>query len=270
MERQRVELWRQAAHDLRGHVGAVANVSAGLSLENAPAAVRDRFVQLLQRSVSSLVAMLDDVMDLARLEAGHERPEFVDFDAAVMLQDLCDQMQPLAQARGLHMTVEGPASLPVVGDPIKTRRIAQNLILNAIKYTTEGGLSVAWGDSRENDAGRWMLCVQDTGPGFHGGPGAPLAGALQAASKESRQIDEKAGVDSTAPADPSDHAAPTVSSPDDDARPVHQERGEGIGLSIVKRLAGLIDASIEMESTAEVGTLMRVLIPRHPGERAAP
>ncbi len=269
MERQRVELWRQAAHDLRGHVGAVANVSAGLTLENAPAAVRDRFVQLLQRSVSSLVAMLDDVMDLARLEAGHEKPEFVEFDAAALLQDLCDQMQPLAQARGLQMRVEGPASLQVVGDPIKTRRIAQNLILNAIKYTSEGGLSVAWGDSRENDAGRWMLCVQDTGPGFHGGPGAPLAGALQAASKESREVDERAGVDSTAPTDPSEnHAAPAAISPDLDVRPVHQERGEGIGLSIVKRLAGLIDASIEMESTAEVGTLMRVLIPRHPGERA--
>jgi signal transduction histidine kinase len=271
MERQRVELWRQAAHDLRGHVGTVANVSAGLTLDSAPPAVRDRFVRLLQRSVTSLMAMLDDVMNLARLEAGHERPEFVDFDAAELLHDLCEQMQPLAQSRGLHMSAEGPASLRVVGDPNKTRRIAQNLIINAIKYTTEGGVSVAWGDSRENDAGRWMLCVQDTGPGFHSGPGAPLAGALEAASRESREVDERSGVDTTAPTDPTDaFPGPEATSADVDTRPVHQERGEGIGLSIVKRLAGLIDASIEVESTPEVGTVMRVLIPRRPGERASP
>lgn len=270
-ERRRVELWRQAAHDLRGHVGTVANVTAGLAVEGAPVDLREEFVRQLQRSIASLTAMLDDVLDLARLEAGHERPEFVDFDAAALLRELCAQMQPLAHERGLAMRADGPAELRVVGDPVKTHRIAQNLILNAIKYTTDGGVSVTWGDSRENDAGRWMLCVQDTGPGFHYGPGAPMADALEAASRESRQIDENAGVDSSAPADAGDHVdesampASTAAAP-----PVQQKRGEGIGLSIVKRLAGLIDASIEMESTPAVGSIVRVVLPRRPGERATP
>ncbi|MGZ8255740.1 MAG: sensor histidine kinase [Burkholderiaceae bacterium] len=271
LERRRVELWRQAAHDLRGHVGTVANVSAGLAVEGAPVDLRDDFVRQLQRSIASLTAMLDDVLDLARLEAGHEKPEFVDFDAAALLRELCEQMRALAQERGLGMRVEGPAELRVIGDPVKTHRIAQNLILNAIKYTTEGSVNVTWGDSRENDAGRWMLCIQDTGPGFHYGPAAPLADALEAASRGSRQIDEDAGVDSSAPADPGDGPDDSTMAASSVAiQPVNQKRGEGIGLSIVKRLAGLIDAAIEMESTPAVGSVVRVVLPRRPGERATP
>lgn len=72
-ERERAELWRQAAHDLRGNVGVVATVSAGLTLEGLPEPVRGRVVQSLLRSVSALQSMLDEVTMLARLQAGHER-----------------------------------------------------------------------------------------------------------------------------------------------------------------------------------------------------
>ena len=255
LQRDRNELWRQAAHDLRGHVGAVVNATTGLSSSAAPAPIREKFLLLLQRSTSSLHMMLDDVMNLARLQAGHEQLEVKAFDAASLLRELCDELQTQAHERSLYLESSGPDSLLVEGDAVKTRRVAQNLLINALKYTRAGGVTVNWGDSKENDPERWMLSVRDTGPGFHAGPGAPLVGALKAATIASHAIDRNAGVDP-------ESADTNGSAIDDDPREVRQQRGEGVGLSIVKRLSDLLSATIELESNAEVGTLFRVILPR--------
>ena len=259
LDRRRAQLWRQAAHDLRGNVGVVKNVTSGLTQDAIPEAMRDEFLRLLQKSVSSLHSMLDDVMNLARLQAGHELPDVKPFDAAVLLRDLYENLQPLAAERGLFLKADGPATLSVEGDAVKIRRIAQNLLLNALKYTQEGGVTMRWGDSRNNDPERWMLCVQDTGPGFHAGPGAPLVGALKEATKDAGQVDENVGKGKEWPS--SAEPVPSLASPPD-RRPVHQERGEGIGLSIVKRLCELLDASVELESKPGEGTTFRVVLPR--------
>jgi signal transduction histidine kinase len=250
LERQRTELWREAAHDLRNNLGAVATATAGVTIEGLPEPMRGRLAKLLQSSVSSLHAMLDDVMDLARLEAGHERREAAPLDAAAVLSAMCEARQEEARARGLSLRTEGPDALPVVGDAVKIQRIAQNLLLNALKYTREGSVVVTWGASGSADGDRWLLQVADTGPGFHAGPGAPLAGALEDATQEAREVE--AQVRGT-------HAAPR-DEPDD--RAVRQRRGEGIGLSIVKRLCELLDATLEMESEVDRGTVVRVRFPR--------
>jgi signal transduction histidine kinase len=178
----------------------------------------------------------------------------------VVLREFCERMQPLAEERGLYLKAEGPATLLVEGDAVKTQRITQNLLINALKYTPQGGVTVSWGDSRKNDTNRWMLCVEDTGPGFHAGPGAPMASALEEATEEARHVEQTArqhseGSVASAP-DP-------ATAPTEDHRPVHQERGEGIGLSIVKRLCELLDATVEMESKPGEGTILRIVFPRH-------
>jgi signal transduction histidine kinase len=261
LEHNRAELWRQAAHDLRGNLGVMMNVTAGLALPGMALPSRDRFVGLLQMNVSSLHSLLEDVLDLARLQAGQEHREVKAFDAATVLRELCERMQPVAESRGLYLKTDGPDTLPVEGDVVKVQRVAQNLVLNGLKYTSRGGVTVSWGESRKNDAQRWMLDVTDTGPGFHAGPGAPLAGALEAATEEARQVDEAARTSVTgAP----DDIVPRDAVPSD-ARPVHQEGGEGIGLSIVKRLCELLDATMEMESKPGEGTSLRIVFPRRYG-----
>lgn len=250
LERQRTELWREAAHDLRSNLGAVANATAGVSVEGLPEALRARFTRLLQTSVSSLHTMLDEVMDLARLEAGHERRQVAPLDAAALLSEMCDQRQEQARARGLHLTASGPEALPVEGDRVKIQRIAQNLLLNALKYTRSGGVTVTWAEAGAADDGRWLLQIEDTGPGFHAGPGAPLAGALEEATHEAQEIEAQAR---------GTHAA-AREAPDE--RAVHQRRGEGIGLTIVKRLCEMLDATLELESAVDQGTVVRVRFPR--------
>ena len=258
LERQRAELWREAAHDLRGNLGVVANATAGLSLQGVPDPLRDNFLRMLKKNVSSLHTLLDDVMNLARLQAGHEQRVVRPFDAGVLLAELCESMRPLADEQGLYLRTEGPRQLPVEGDTVKVQRIAQNLLTNAMKYTHRGGVTVRWGDSRENDANRWMLCVEDTGPGFHAGPGAPMAGALEAATDEARNVEHSAVTGKER------HAAVESDAPAAlaDGRLVRQAPGEGIGLSIVKRLCELLDATMEMESNPGEGTTLRIVFPR--------
>jgi signal transduction histidine kinase len=79
-------------------------------------------------------------------------------------------MRPLATDRGLFLESHGPTALQVEGDAVKTRRIAQNLLLNAIKYTEQGGVRVSWEEVTAGELERWVLSVQDTGPGFADGP----------------------------------------------------------------------------------------------------
>ena len=98
LERQRAELWREAAHDLRGNLGVVANATAGLSLQGVPDPLRDNFLRMLKKNVSSLHTLLDDVMNLARLQAGHERRVVRPFDAGVLLA----APAPLADGRAVH------------------------------------------------------------------------------------------------------------------------------------------------------------------------
>nr|MBA3624267.1 HAMP domain-containing histidine kinase [Methylibium sp.] len=256
LEQQRGELWRQAAHDLRGNLGVVSNATAVLEREDLASPLRDKFLRLLTRNVSSLHALLDDVLDFARLQAGHEHRQVQPFDAAALLRELCEDHQPLATERRLALTVEGPQAWVVEGDAVKVRRVAQNLVLNALKYTSTGGVYVRWGESAADDERRWMLSVEDTGPGFHAGPGAPLAGAMEQATAEAKLLEEDADSDRNS----GSHDANRELARDD--RPVHQQAGEGVGLSIVKRLCELLDATIELETTPTAGTTFRVLFPR--------
>ena len=246
LELQRAELWQQAAHDLRGNLAVVANATAGLSRTAIQSPPRERLLDILKRNVSSLHHLLNDVTSLARLQAGREHRQLDRVDVARELQDLCEGMRELADQRHLSLRFTGPSSFLVETDAIKTRRIAQNLILNAIKYTHSGGVTVTWGDSTPEDPKRWMLTISDTGPGMHSVTTAPLTTALEDATQGAHGVEPAA----TEPAS-------VV------AAPAHRvEAGEGIGLSIVKRLCELLDATIEIESDATTGTTFRILIPR--------
>jgi signal transduction histidine kinase len=245
LERRRAEAWREAAHDLRGSVGTVTTATAVAVTPGVPDPIRARALDRLQRNVAALQEMLGDLMGLARLEAGHERREVRPFDAAALLADLCAAARPAAAERGLSLTAEGPAALPVEGDAVKVRRVAQNLLLNALKYTTSGGVSVSWAVGGSGDGGRWSFAVRDTGPGFHAGPGTPLAGALEEATTSAL----------------AEGSAPAAHTPAADPRPVRPAAGEGVGLSIVKRLCELLDATLELRSAPGVGSTFRVRLP---------
>jgi len=104
----------------------------------------------------------------------------------------------------------------------------------------------------------WWLVIKDTGPGLLAGPGAPMVLGLKEATASARESDERAA----AIEGEISHVLVPPPGGAGALQPSHQQPGEGIGLSIVKRLCELLDASLEMASSAEAGTTFRVVLPR--------
>jgi signal transduction histidine kinase len=256
LERARGYMLREAAHDIRGSVGVIAQASAVLTRSGADHSGTD-FSQALERAIRSMDSMLTELIDLARLEAGEDRLEITTFDAAEVLRDMGDSMRPLAAMRSLFLNLEGPTSLPIEGDRVKLQRIAQNLVLNALKATEHGGIKVTWEPSQAG-ASRWTLTVQDTGPGFTPAHADPLGRALRQATTQAHDNAVRAAGAGDRSADVS--SAPTLPSEDEHS---HSSRrsGEGIGLAIVKRLCELLDAGLELETAAGRGTTFRLSFP---------
>ena len=259
LDHKRSETWREAVHDLRGNFGVIKSVTEVLNAEDTAEAERAEFLPLLQKGVTSLHALLDNLLILSRLEAGHEQRDLQEFDAAVALGELCAALQPFASDRGLFLRPKGPKSLPVQGDAIKIHRIGQNLVLNALKYTQRGGVIVTWEEAGAEGLERWILSVQDTGPGFQAGTAAPLAHALEESTREAQAVEQ-------APEELGAAATLTQSTPPPatqaTSRPPDQPSGEGIGLAIVKRLCELLDATLELVTERGKGSTFRVVFPR--------
>lgn len=260
LEQQHAELWQQAAHDLRGNVSVVANVAAGLTSTKASEQARDTFIRLLERNVNALRHLLNDVTGLARLQGGQERRVLEQVDVAALLRDVCEALQHAAHEKGLLLHFDGPAPLQVEGDAVKIRRVTQNLVFNAIRYTRRGSVTVTWGPGDGKDPDRWFIQVQDTGPGFHAGPGSLLADALEEASDQASQVSADAAKGVITHAD--GHLGDARVQEPLDSPTLTQGPGEGIGLSIVKRLCELLDASLSVQSSIGVGTRFRIHLPR--------
>lgn len=256
LENQRIETWRRAVHDVRGNFGVIKNIADQLSGEETDEVLRTEFLNLLQKSVVSLHHLLNNLLVLSRLEAGQEERNIQAIDAALLLNELANSLQPMAVERGLWLRAEGPVSLPAQGDAINIQRIAQNLLLNALKYTREGGVTISWEEFETDGLRRWALRVRDTGPGFQPGAAAPLAQAIEESTAEARMVDE-AHDGAVAPPHKTPFTPPK-SAPSRAPLP----SGEGIGLAIVKRLCELLDATLELDSEFGRGSAFRIVFPR--------
>ena len=255
IERRRAALIHQAVHDLHNDVLGVSMAANALGQTSTTEANRVEFSRMLGQGVQSVQAMLGELTELARLEAGQERREITTFDASALIADLSNVSQSIAQERGLFLKVDGPPRLSVQGDSGRVRRLLQNLLMNALKYTEQGGVTLSWGEERKN----WWLILQDTGPGMLAGPGAPMIVGLKEATASARESDVKGA----AMEGEVSHVLTPPPGPQTTTIASHQKPGEGIGLSIVKRLCELLDASLEMVSSVESGTTFRVVLPRH-------
>jgi signal transduction histidine kinase len=255
VSRRRAESWQEAAHDLRGNIGIVTTLASLLADEEVPEELRQRASGRLQSSVSTLHQLLEDLMSLARLEAGREQRKIEPFDAAALMRELAGDLQPMARDRGLYLVAEGPTHLSVEGDPAKVQRIVQNLVLNALRYTSEGGVKVSWGETRERDIERWLIRIEDTGPGLHAPPGSPISHHLKEATDRAREIERQVKDPGFVEPVPGPEGATPP-------RTTRQQPGEGIGLSIVKRLCELLEASLAVATQPGQGTTFQVGLPR--------
>jgi signal transduction histidine kinase len=257
LENERAALLRETAHDLRGSVGVIASTTALLAKDEVAGAQRDHFHELLQKRISSMGALLTDLVELARLEAGQDPVKIESCDAAARIREHCDLLRPVAAERSLFLKYEGPSSLNIDSDPVKLQRILQNLLLNALKATQRGGIVVR---TATEDAHRWTVSIEDTGPGFALQSAGALRHALKRATDAAHRLESEAVArDPDAIDTERVPPAPAGSGPGSATLP----SGEGVGLSIVKRLCEVLGATLELETAPDHGTTISIAFPRH-------
>ena len=155
-------------HDLRTPISAILTGSAELERAAADGSSRAQ-ARLISDAGFMMKALLDDLLDHAKLEAGHMTVDSVDFDLRDLLNQTVRLWRGPARAKGLKLRVEGAASVPtaVRGDPMRLRQVLNNLMSNAMKFTPAGSITLRLRSWPEEPGGYAMLFeVVDTGPGM--------------------------------------------------------------------------------------------------------
>lgn len=221
-------------HDLRTPISAILTGAAELERGATDAAARSQ-AHLITDAGFMMKALLDDLLDHAKLDAGHMTVEHVDFDLRDLLNQTVRLWRGPARAKGLKLRVEGAAFIPaaVRGDPMRLRQILNNLISNAMKFTDTGSITLrlkAWADEPGGHA--VLIEIADTGPGM---------------------TPEQVGRLFT----PFDQTIAGVSA-------VHG--GTGLGLAISRQLVQLMDGRLTARSQPGVGSRFTLSLHLHPGE----
>ena len=156
------------SHEMRTPLNGVLGM-VGLLLASPLDAVQLRRAQLIRSSGQSLLAVLNDILDLSKVEAGRMDLEILPFALADTVQDVVSLLAVRAEALGLRLSLQLPPDLPPVlcGDASRLRQVLFNLIGNALKFTERGGVRVVLAHQAQPD-GRVGLTIEihDTGIGI--------------------------------------------------------------------------------------------------------
>jgi signal transduction histidine kinase/AmiR/NasT family two-component response regulator len=155
-------------HDLRTPISAILTGSAELERGASDSSARAQ-ARLISDAGFMMKALLDDLLDHAKLEAGHMTVDAVDFNLRELLNQSARLWRGPARAKGLKLRIEGASTVPasVRGDPMRLRQVLNNLISNAMKFTTEGSITLRLKVWSEDTGGHAVLIeVADTGPGM--------------------------------------------------------------------------------------------------------
>ena len=152
-----------ASHELRTPISVIrGEADVALSRERSPAEYRESLTVVLDES-RRLSRLVDDLLNLARADAGHVQLQTHDFYLNELLAECCRSVQGLAHTRGLQLECRAGNDLQFTGDEQLLRRLVINLLDNAIRYTPSGGQVTA---ALEAGAASVQLCVSDTGIGI--------------------------------------------------------------------------------------------------------
>ncbi len=231
LDRMRSDFLSTVSHELRTPLNTIVLLAHQLDREDGSEeekARRPRNVRVLREAAEALRRMIDNILDLAKLEAGQRdlHPQAV--SVAELLRENASLIEPQARARGLELVVEAHPDLPEtsVFDREKLSRVLVNLLSNAVKYTTQGRITLR----AEPWQGSTVFEVADTGCGIP----SDLIGA---AFEPFRQIRPRTG------------DAP---------------RGTGLGLTISKQLVEVMGGDLILESREGDGTRVHFTLPDLP------
>jgi signal transduction histidine kinase len=219
------------SHELRTPLNAILGY-AELLVDGIYGALPARPKDVLERIQNNgkhLLALINDVLDLAKIEAGQLTLTLEDYSLPEVVKSVVTATEPLATSKGLKFTATVQDGMPMAhGDARRVSQVLLNLVGNAIKFTDEGEIEIG----AKLDKGQFVLTVRDTGPGIPDADQERIFGEFQ-------QIDNSN---------------------------TRKKGGTGLGLAISKRMVEMQGGTIAVESMLGQGSTFRVVLPVHVDE----
>lgn len=215
------------SHEIRTPLNGILGMVQVMERDQLSQQQRER-VQVIRQSGETLMAVLNDVLDISKIEAGRMELDEHEFRIGECVHAACRPFQELAAQKDLDLriTVSAAASGPWWGDGMRVRQIIANLVSNAVKFTSEGEVCV----DADVDAGCLRVRIQDTGVGI---PESRRAQLFQKFTQADSSTSRKFG-------------------------------GTGLGLAISRELAHLMGGDISVESHEGQGTRFTLCLPLRP------
>lgn len=214
------------SHELRTPLNSVIALSGVLSrrLINKIPKEEYSYLEVIERNGKNLLVLINDILDISRIEAGHEEIEITNFDMDDLIDEVVTMIEPQAKEKNIELGyVKDSPKLSITGDKDKCRHILQNLISNGIKFTEKGKVEVSARQIGEN----LEISVKDTGIGVD-------AKYLEMIFDEFRQADGSIS---------------------------RKFGGTGLGLAIAKKYANLLGGTVSVKSTVNIGSEFTVSLP---------
>ena len=226
LETIRRDFVANVSHELKTPLTAVGGFAETLLDDTIPPEQRRRFAQTIRDNAARMQRIVDDLLDLSRIESGGWRPNAGNVDVANVVRDVFSAVRPAADAKGLRLVEAiAPDAGTVRADPTAFRQVVTNLVENAVRYTNEGSVTLR---TRPSDSGGVWVDVQDTGIGI-------TAEHLPRIFERFYRVDPGRSRDSG---------------------------GTGLGLAIVRHLADAHGGRVDATSVPGRGTTISVYFPR--------
>lgn len=155
-------VFKSAAHDLRAPVLAIQGYAQLLSLPDLPEKDRAQYIKTMNAALSELISLLEDVLDMSKLEAGMLHPKKEKFDFKDALSPALASVEHMAAAKKIKLKKELHSKAQFSGDKKMITRVLTNLLTNAVKFTDEGEITVTYNADKE----KFYVSVADTGIGM--------------------------------------------------------------------------------------------------------
>jgi signal transduction histidine kinase/ActR/RegA family two-component response regulator len=225
--RAKSEFLATMSHELRTPLNSVIGF-AGVLLRNKAGHLKPDEVMYLQRirdNGQHLLGLINNVLDLSKVESGRMEVEYADVALAPLLAEIAGQLQPQARERHIALTIECPAETTLRTDASKLRQIVVNLVANALKFTEQGTVTVR---VHMDDASGKPACIDvvDTGIGIPRERQEAVFEAFQQA----------------------------------DSSTTRRYGGTGLGLAITRSLCNLLGYEVSLESAVGAGSTFRILL----------
>lgn len=227
------EFLANVSHELRTPLNSILLLSRMLAADNSEGGSRENRKQarVIHDAGTDLKALIDNILDLSRIEARHMTPVQEDVDLRGLLGHVQELLQPQYDEKGLELVLEIDTNAPLTiqTDREKLRQILVNFLSNAVKFTESGGVNVRMQSCSEETAGRFTVCIHVTDTGI-GIPAAKQDIIFEAFKQADGSTSRRFG-------------------------------GTGLGLTISRELAQLIGGDISIESQPGKGSTFSLLLP---------